>query len=109
MLAWAANAEPPPGDQATSPLHNLLEVHQRALAEYHSHHYISATVSVDSQGRVAALETETDYNQGLLEGRDEADLLTISTAVCTLEGVGLRVGPLEIRAADVRLQKAASG
>ncbi|HEX2573845.1 MAG TPA: hypothetical protein VH877_30130 [Polyangia bacterium] len=95
----------PPG--AALPEH--IARHQRAMEEYASHRYISATVSVDARGRVATVETPRDFNVGLMAVRSDEDARVAAAAIMTLRGLGYLIGPIRIAASDVTVQRTDDG
>lgn len=83
--------------------------YQRAMDEYLSHHYISATVSVDARGRVAPVETQRDFNVGLMAVRSDGEARVAAAAIMTIRGLGYLIGPIRIAASDVTVERRDDG
>mgnify|MGYP000959249456 CR=1 FL=1 len=90
----------PPGAN----IHDLVQAHNRAMDEWNSHHYISATVSVDPARTVRELRGNGDYNEGLKRPRSPTDLAAVAAAVFTLHGDGWDIGPVVFRAQEIRIE-----
>lgn len=83
--------------------------YHRAMDEYLSHHYISATVSVEARGGVVPVETHRDYNRGLMPVRSDEEARVAAAAIMTIRGVGYLIGPIRIAASDVTVQRRGGG
>ncbi len=89
----------PPG--ANTP--EVQKAYQQRLEEFRKN-YISLTVSIDDQGKIAL----ADYNQGLMKIKTDEDAQTAAAAILSLHA-SERVGPGPVAAKDVTVTKSEKG
>ena len=93
----------PPG----APLQELMDEYERTLAEYHKQ-YISLTVKMDEQGKMAPLYGAEDYNLGMMRVTTDEDAKICAAAILSLYGSD-HVGPEIVAAREVAVTRSEMG
>jgi len=97
MRFYSVHSSPPlpPG----APLPELVEAYEQKMGEYQKH-FISMTIGIDEQERMAPLDEVEDYNQGLMRVTTDEDARIAAAAILSLYGSD-RVGPEIVSAKEV--------
>jgi hypothetical protein len=93
----------PPG----APLPELLEEYERKKKE-HQEQFISLTMRIDAQDRMASLYEAVDYNQGLMRVATDDDARIAAAAVLSVY-CAERVGPEIVSAKEVTVTRTENG
>jgi len=93
----------PPGAR----LPQLIEAYQLKMEEYQKQ-FISMTVRIDEQERMAPLYEAEDYNQGLMRVTTDDDARISAAAILSLYGSD-RVGPGIVTAKEVTVTRSENG
>jgi hypothetical protein len=93
----------PPG----APLPELVKEYELKMDEYHKQ-FISLTVRIDEQERMAPLYEAEDYNQGLMRVTTDDDARISAAAILSLYGSD-RVGPEIVTAKEVTVTRSENG
>jgi len=93
----------PPG----APLPELVEEYQQKMDEYQKQ-FVSLTIRVDEQETMASLYGAEDYNQGLMQVKNDDDARIGAAAILSLY-CSDRVAPGIVRAKEVTVTKTENG
>jgi hypothetical protein len=93
----------PPG----APLPELVKEYELKMDEYHKQ-FVSLTIRIDEQERMAPLYEAEDYNQGLMRVTTDDDARISAAAILSLYGSD-RVGPGIVTAKEVTVTRSENG
>jgi len=93
----------PPG----APLPELVKEYEQKMEEYHKQ-FVSLTIRIDEQERMAPLYEAEDYNQGLMRVTTDDDARICAAAILSLYGSD-RVGPGIVAAKEVTVTRSENG
>jgi hypothetical protein len=93
----------PPG----APLPELVKEYEQKMEEYHKQ-FVSLTIRIDEQERMAPLYEAEDYNQGLMRVTTDDDARICAAAILSLYGSD-RVGPGIVTAKEVTVTRSENG